>query len=85
MCNGQFLVRDGEWTTVGKLQKAVRGKLLVGREINIAMWIVKVFQNVAMETLLRLDVDMSKDGEGRVDYETAMEFVKFEYVMGGFV
>lgn len=50
MCIGPSLVLSGVRTTLGKLQKALRRQLLVGREKPVAMGMVKVFQSDTMET-----------------------------------
>lgn len=54
MSSGAFLVQDQVRTTVQTLENSCRGELLLGREGNVGMQTVKLFQNGMIETFIRL-------------------------------
>lgn len=65
---------------VGKLQKDVRGELLVGKEENVALEMVIVLQKDMMKTIFGLVKSVEKNRR-----EVVMELFNSVYVTGGFV
>lgn len=58
----------------------------MGRARNIAKVIVKEFQKYAVKTTLSLVANMHRDGgKERFQNETAMDYVKSDYIIGDFV
>lgn len=80
-----FFYQDRVGTAVSWLQRAVSGELLVGREVNVGMSMMMVFQKDTRGEVLSFAAGMSRGCKGKVEIETVIDFVESDYVIGGFV